>query len=120
MREQVIWTDLTPREIGEALMEKDLDVSERVIRQLLEDAGYRRRQIQKYLDMGSHEDRDAQFQNIAKWKQEYLDSANPLLSIDTEETRVTRQLLPRRWKLSIPVRRCGRSTTISPAMRTGW
>ena len=42
MREQVIWTDLTPREIGEALMEKDLYVSERVIRQLLEDAGYRR------------------------------------------------------------------------------
>ena len=77
MREQVIWTDLTPREIGEALMEKDLYVSERVIRQLLEDAGYRRRQIQKYLDMGSHEDRNAQFENIARIKQDYLDSTGP-------------------------------------------
>lgn len=85
MREQVIWTDLTPREIGEALMEKDLYVSERVIRQLLEDAGYRRRQIQKYLDMGSHEDRDAQFENIARIKRDYLDSPDPILSIDTKK-----------------------------------
>ena len=85
MRQQVIWTDLTPREIGEALMEKDLYVSERVIRQLLEDAGYRRRQIQKYLDMGSHEDRNAQFENIARIKRDYLDSPDPILSIDTKK-----------------------------------
>jgi hypothetical protein len=85
MRAQVIWTDLTPREIGEALIEKDLYVSERVIRQLLEDAGYRRRQIQKYLDMGSHEDRDAQFENIARIKRDYLDSPDPILSIDTKK-----------------------------------
>jgi hypothetical protein len=85
MREQIIWTDLTPREIGEALMEKDLYVSEGVIRQLLEDAGYRRRQIQKYLDMGSHEDRDAQFENIARIKRDYLDSPDPILSIDTKK-----------------------------------
>jgi Rhodopirellula transposase DDE domain len=85
MCEQVIWTDLTPREIGEALMEKDLYVSERVIRQLLEDAGYRRRQIRKYLDMGSHEDRDAQFENIGRIKRDYLDSPDPILSIDTKK-----------------------------------
>ena len=36
MRQEVIWTDLTPREIGEALMEKDLYVSEQVIRQSAE------------------------------------------------------------------------------------
>jgi hypothetical protein len=85
MRAQVIGTDLTPREIGEALMEKDLYVSERVIRQLLDAEGYRRRQIQKYLDMGSHEDRDAQFENIARIKREYLDSPEPILSIDTKK-----------------------------------
>jgi len=85
MRQEVIWTDLTPREIGEALMEKDLYVSERVIRRLLDDAGYRRRRIRKYLDMGSHEDRDAQFENIARIKRDYLDSADPILSIDTKK-----------------------------------
>jgi hypothetical protein len=85
MHEEVIWTDLTPREIGEALMEKDLYVSEQVIRQLLDHEGYRRRQIQKDLDMGAHEDRNAQFENIARIKQEYLDSPNPILSIDTKK-----------------------------------
>jgi Rhodopirellula transposase DDE domain len=85
MRHEVIWTDLTPREIGEALMEKDLYVSEQVIRQLLDDEGYRRRQIQKYLDMGSHEDRNAQFENIARIKRDYLDSPEPILSIDTKK-----------------------------------
>jgi hypothetical protein len=85
MRQQVIWTELTPREIVAALMEKDLYVSEQVIRQLLDDEGYRRRQIQKYLDMGAHEDRNAQFENIARIKQEYLGSPNPILSIDTKK-----------------------------------
>ena len=66
-------------------MEKDLYVCEQVIRQLLDDEGYRRRQIQKYLDMGAHEDRNAQFENIARIKQEYLDSPNPILSIDTKK-----------------------------------
>jgi hypothetical protein len=85
MRHEVIWTDLTPREIGEALREKDLYVSDPVIRQLLDDEGYRRRQIQKYLDMGAHEDRNAQFENIARIKQDYLGSVDPILSIDTKK-----------------------------------
>src|SRR4051794_35365913 len=50
MREQVIWTDLSPREIREALMEQDLYVCEQVIRRLLDAEGYRRRRIRKYLD----------------------------------------------------------------------
>jgi hypothetical protein len=85
MDQQVIWTDLTPREIREALMEKDLYVGEQVIRQLLDTEGYHRRSIQKYLDMGEHEDRNAQFENIARIKREYLDSTNPILSIDTKK-----------------------------------
>jgi len=85
MHQEVIWTDLTPREIGEALMEKDLYVCEQVIRQLLDDEGYRRHQMQKYLDMGEHPDRDAQFENIARIKREYLGSPDPILSIDTKK-----------------------------------
>jgi hypothetical protein len=85
MRREVIWTDLTPREIGAALMEKDLDVGQQVIRQWLDDEGYRRRPIQKYLDMGSHQDRNAQFENIARIQQDYLGSPDPILSIDTKK-----------------------------------
>jgi Rhodopirellula transposase DDE domain len=84
MRPEVIWTDLTPREIQTDLRERDLDVSEDIIRQLLHDHGYRRRQMLKYLDMDQHPDRDAQFENIARIKEEYLNSGNPIVSIDTK------------------------------------
>ena len=85
VREEVIWTDLTPKQIQATLMEGDLYVSEYVVRQLLEDAGYRRRQMLKYLDMGQHQDRDAQFLNIARIKEEYLKSCDPIVSIDTKK-----------------------------------
>jgi hypothetical protein len=52
---------------------------------LLRDAGYRVRQMLKYLDMGEHADRNAQFENIARIKGQYLGSANPIVSIDTKK-----------------------------------
>ena len=48
MRQEVIWTDLTPKEIQADLMESDLYVSEDTVRELLRDQGYRRRQMLKY------------------------------------------------------------------------
>lgn len=85
MKQEVIWTDLTPKEIRADLAEHDIYVGEQVIRQLLEQEGFRRRQMVKYLDMGEHKDRNAQFENIACIKREYLASANPILSIDTKK-----------------------------------
>jgi len=85
MRQDVLWTDLTPKEIQEALAEKDLYFSVQVIRDLLASQDYRRLKTQKYLDMGAHPDRNAQFENIARIKQEYRDSPNPIVSIDTKK-----------------------------------
>ena len=84
-QEEIFWTDLTPKQIQERLMERDLYVSEFIVRQLLDTAGYRRRQMLKYLDMGEHPDRNAQFENIARIKDEYRNSGNPILSIDTKK-----------------------------------
>ena len=67
------------------LMEKDLYVSLDTVRQLLEENGYRRRQMLKYLDLGQHPDRDAQFVNVARIKERYLNSGDPIVSIDTKE-----------------------------------
>jgi len=85
MRQEVVWTDLTPGQIRERLAEKDIEVGLDALRNLLESQGYRRRQMQKYLDMGSHEDRDAQFLNITRIKAEYLEAGDPVLSIDTKK-----------------------------------
>src|SRR5581483_9003529 len=48
MKEEVFWTDLTPKDIQEILRESDLYVSVEIVRQLLHEAGYRRRQMLKY------------------------------------------------------------------------
>jgi hypothetical protein len=83
MEAGVIWTDLTAADVAERLANLGSPVSVHVVEQLFASAGYGRRQAQKYCSMGEHPDRDAQFRAIAEFKQEYLASANPLLSIDT-------------------------------------
>jgi hypothetical protein len=85
MRQQVVWTDLTPKEIQACLQERDLYISADIVRQLLRDNGYRHRQMLKYLDMDQHPDRDAQFNNIARLEEQYLSSGNPIVSIDTKK-----------------------------------
>lgn len=85
MNEEVIWTDLTATDVVERLKERGTSVSEHLVEQLFELSGYGRRQAQKYQSMGQHPDRNDQFLRIADLKQEYFDSLNPLLSIDTKK-----------------------------------
>jgi hypothetical protein len=56
-----------------------------VVKQLLEKHGYVTRKAQKSKAMGSHPDRNRQFENIARLKQEYLGSDNPVVSMDTKK-----------------------------------
>ena len=85
MRLDVRWTNLSLKEMGRRLAEKGTPAGKRVLRQLLKKLGFVKRKAHKTLAMGSHPDRDAQFQNIAKLKQEFLDAGQPVLSIDTKK-----------------------------------
>jgi Rhodopirellula transposase DDE domain len=83
--EEIIWTDLTATDIAARLREGGNPVSVHIVEQLLQQHDYHRRKAQKDLPLDEHKDRDAQFHNIARFKQEYLASLNPLLSIDTKK-----------------------------------
>ena len=85
MDANVIWTDLTATDVARRLAEAGTPVSDHVVEQLFGWTGYGRRQAQKSCSMGEHPDRNAQFLRIAELKQEYLESPNPLLSIDTKK-----------------------------------
>ena len=85
MRPEIRWTNLTPKEIVRRLRPRGFRVSVRVVRQLLRQHHFVRRQARKAQTMGQHRDRDAQFQNIARLKQEFVNSPNPILSIDTKK-----------------------------------
>ena len=85
MRQEVRWTDLTYEQIADHLAEAGTPVSVPVVKQLLKKHGYVKRKAQKSKAMGSHPDRNQQFENIARLKREYLGSANPIVSMDTKK-----------------------------------
>ena len=85
MRADVRWTNLSPAEIGRRLAERGTPAGQRVVRMLLKRLGFVQRKAAKNRAMGSHPDRDAQFQTIATLKQESLDAGDPVISIDTKK-----------------------------------
>jgi hypothetical protein len=86
MREGVKWTDLTRRQISQRLAERGTPAGKRVVKQLLKKHGYVKRKARKVKAMGPrHPDRNAQFENIARLKEEYLAAGQPVLSMDTKK-----------------------------------
>jgi len=80
----VLWTDLSPRQIAEAVSDMGTPVSPPVVQEWLEDQGLARHKIEKVLEGGQSPDRDAQFRRIAELKAEYVAAGNPVLSVDTK------------------------------------
>lgn len=86
MRQEVKWTDLTRREICRRLAERGTPAGRRVVKQLLKKHGYVKRKAQKRVATGPrHPDRNAQFENIARLKREYLQTGDPVISMDTKK-----------------------------------
>jgi hypothetical protein len=84
-REDVVWTYLSPPEIAEQLETRGTPVCADTVRDLLGELGFVQRKAQKRLSMGATPFRNEQFENIARLKAEYLDSDNPILSMDTKK-----------------------------------
>jgi hypothetical protein len=85
MRADVKWTNLSRRQISRRLADLGTPAGRGVVARLLHRHGFRRRQAVKKKTMGRHPDRDAQFENIARLKGQYLDAGLPVLSIDTKK-----------------------------------
>lgn len=85
MRDGVLWTNLSRCEISRRLAEMGTSASRHTVRKLLKKHGLGQRKTRKKKPLGSHPDRDAQFQNIAKLKVAYLDKGEPVISIDTKK-----------------------------------
>lgn len=80
----VLWTDLSPRQIAQTVSEMGTPVSPPVVQDWLEDQGLARHKIEKVLEGGQSPDRDAQFRRIDELKAEYTAAGNPVLSVDTK------------------------------------
>ncbi len=85
MRQGVLWTNLSRREISRRLADMGTPASRHVVRKLLKKHGLGTRKARKKKSMGAHPDRNAQFENIARLKAAYLARGEPVLSIDTKK-----------------------------------
>ena len=86
MRPGVKWTNLSRRQIAKRLTELGTPASRNIASLLLRKHGYRRRKALKKKTMGRrHPDRNAQFENIARLKREYLAAGLPVISMDTKK-----------------------------------
>jgi len=85
MRAGVLWTNLSLRELSRRLVAMGTPASRRTIRRLLRTLKVGRRAARKKKSMGHHPDRNAQFENIAKLRQEYQAAGDPVISIDTKK-----------------------------------
>ncbi len=87
MNEEIKWTNLTRVEISKAFKERGLNISEHVVKQLLEKHNFVDRKMQKAVTMKETKDRNEQFEKIQDLRQEYEKSENPIISIDVKKKR---------------------------------
>lgn len=86
MDETIKWTNLSRKEIARRLAEKGFVVDVDIVRQLLEKHNFRKRQAFKTLSGKENiANRDEQFKNIEKLKEEYTKEGNPVLSMDVKK-----------------------------------
>jgi hypothetical protein len=85
MKPESLWTNLSVSAIADRMAELGTPVGRTIVEQLLEEAKLGCRQAFKTLALDQSRDRNQQFETIAFYKELYLDSPNPILSIDTKK-----------------------------------
>ena len=85
MREGVLGTNLSLRELSRRLLALGTPASRRTIRRLLRKLKLGCRTARKKKTMGHHPDRNAQFDNIARLRREYEAAGEAVISIDTKK-----------------------------------
>ena len=79
-------------EIRDKLKDQGILIGRRIIKTLLYKHHFKKRKIQRRRTIKRVENRNEQFEKIAKLKQEYMQSENPILSIDAKKRELIGQL----------------------------
>lgn len=85
MDEKIKWVKLTRKQIAQELKKKGIEASKNIVKKLLKLHGFVKRKIQRKKSTGEFKDRDKQFKNIKKIKSKYMNTNNPILSVDTKK-----------------------------------
>jgi hypothetical protein len=85
MKPETLWTNLSQKDIAGRMAKLGSPVDPNIVQQLLDRFELGRRQAFKTMAMGPTRDRNDQFETIAFYKGVFLDSPDPILSIDTKK-----------------------------------
>jgi hypothetical protein len=80
----VLWTNLSRSRIADELLGLGFRVSVTVVDQLLKRHRLGRRKARKTLPLGEHACRNRQFEIIAKYREDFMASPDPIISVDTK------------------------------------
>ena len=79
------WTSKSTTRLAEELKRKGHTVSQRTVYALLEQMGYSLQSVRKTREGGTHADRNAQFEHIARMVRDYQRTGDPVISVDTKK-----------------------------------
>ena len=79
------WTAKSVRNLANELTSQGHHISYQVVSELLRDMDYSLQANKKTIEGGTHEDRNAQFENINKKALEYQAIGQPVISVDTKK-----------------------------------
>jgi len=81
----LLWTSKSLRNIAELASAMGYNISHKLVGIILKEAGYSLQSNRKTDEGGSHEDRDAQFVYINDLVNEFINSSNPVISVDCKK-----------------------------------
>jgi len=85
MNEKIRWLNLTRAEVSEKMYEQGVKISRNIVRKLMKKHNLVKRKMQRKRPIGQSGDREEQFNNIISEKEKFINSDNPIISIDTKK-----------------------------------
>lgn len=85
MNDKIRWVKLSRSEIAEKMTSFDIIISRKIVKKLLKKHDFVKRKMQRKRSTGKSADREQQFKNIIFEKEKFMDSDNPIISIDTKK-----------------------------------
>lgn len=79
------WTCKSTYRLSDELKRQGYTISQRSVCELLSQMGYSLQSTRKTREGGKHEDRNAQFEHIAKTASDFQSSGDPVISVDTKK-----------------------------------
>lgn len=85
MNENIRWIKLTRAQVSEEMKKLGVSVSRNIVRKLMKQHKLVKRKMQRKKSIGKSDAREEQFKNITHEKEKFMDSDNPIISIDTKK-----------------------------------